>query len=97
MVKSPKNHPLFLQQFHSPPSIKQPEAIARKNVKEQFCTYIRRNRDGAAELLQGEGGGAVGGDGGGGVLKLLCCDVGDALGGFFARTYAAVVEQALGG
>ena len=97
MAKSPKNTPTFFTTISLPPSIEQPEAIARKNVKEQFCTYIRRNRDGAAELLQGEGGGAVGGDGGGGVLKLLCCDVGDALGGFFARTYAAVVEQALGG
>ena len=92
MVKSPKNHPLFLQQFHSPPSIKQPEAIARKNVKEQFCTYIRRNRDGAAELLQGKGGGAIGGDACGGVLQLLCGDGCDALGCFFARPYVAVVE-----
>ena len=66
-------------------------------MKEQFCTYIRRNRDGAAELLQGKGGGAIGGDACGGVLQLLCGDGCDALGCFFARPYVAVVEQALGG
>ena len=78
--------------------------VTDKESKDFACVYSQgcTRKVGKAMLrfrglLQGEGGGAVGGDGGGGVLKLLCCDVGDALGGFFARTYAAVVEQALGG
>ena len=92
MAKSPKNPPTFFTTISLPPSIKQPEAIARKNVKEQFCTYIRRNRDGAAELLQGKGGGAIGGDAWGGVLQLLGGEGWEALGCFCALPFVAVVE-----